>query len=148
MCIRDSLHKALLREFQPDLLVAMSSGATVVSALTDPELGLERYSGAVWMISAIKPNRLLRHAVHLPILFSHAYEDGLPIVEQMLPELSRAVLVGFDGDHGAAALLDGPGAAARVLDLVQQTMALCHAAPRAVQVATPSLFVGLPPRVD
>eukprot|EP00656_Telonema_subtile_P003105 TRINITY_DN11427_c0_g2_i1.p1 TRINITY_DN11427_c0_g2~~TRINITY_DN11427_c0_g2_i1.p1 ORF type:complete len:222 (+),score=39.42 TRINITY_DN11427_c0_g2_i1:223-888(+) len=143
-----SEYLALLDGFKPDLLVAMSSGATVVSVLTDPSQGDTAYRGAVWMISAIKANRLLRHAVDLPILFSHAYEDALPAVQQIIPELSRAELVLFDGDHGAAALLQGDDSQHRIRDLVKLAMSLVETTPRAVQAAAPSLFAGLPPRAE
>ena len=47
-------HTCLVKDFSPDLVVAMSSGATIVGALTDPALGPEAYTGPVWMISSVK----------------------------------------------------------------------------------------------
>ena len=48
-------HVALMQEAQPELIISMSSGATVVGALTDPQaVSFEPYAAPVLMIRPLK----------------------------------------------------------------------------------------------
>ena len=72
--------------------------------------GAPAWRGPVWMVSAVKADALLAH-VRSPILFSHARDDALGVVEDVARTLPRAAIEPFDGDHGSQALLDGDAAA-------------------------------------
>jgi hypothetical protein len=75
-------------------------------------------------LAPLQADRLLSKAIDLPILFSHAYTDAIPVVSRLVSQLTRAKLIPFEGDHGAESLLEGDANRPRLRELVRTAMQL------------------------
>jgi len=131
-----------IKEFQPDLLVSCSSGATVICHLAKKGI----WKGSTWIVSTrTSPPKLYESLPRdLPTLFSQGIRDGVPpqhFIRNVRPKMSRCEVVSFEGGHDAIELFENEKL---VRGLIEKACALRSAEPRkTMKKVKPSLFDGI-----
>lgn len=95
----------IIESFQPDIIVAMSSGCTLITSLLTHAKDI--FKGIFWVIGARNVESWNTLNENLKIYFSHGTEDNLAYMEQViLPNLPNSSLHVYNGAHNGEGLFE------------------------------------------